>query len=375
MDTPQRIIRVAVLSSSRADFGIYLPLLKKLRQANDFKLSIIAFGTHLSKFHGYTRDAMAQAGFEPDYEISTLITNDRPEDIATSYALTALKFADFWAQHQQEFDHVLCLGDRFEMAAAVAAGIPFGLSFAHIHGGETTLGAIDNIYRHSITLASRLHFVSAAPFCERIYALCGGDTRVVLTGSLSLDNLDELDLLSKDAFLERWNINLNKPSLLITVHPETVAFEQNTHYAAECRKAFAQLAAEFQLVVTLPNADTQGTVFRQMFDVLKQAFPEQVFLIENFGTLSYFSCMKHCALLIGNTSSGIVEAASFQKFVLNLGDRQKGRLSGENVIHIPFDAEQIVLSAREYASSRFDGANLYKLGNASEVIINTLRTV
>lgn len=374
MDTPQRIIRVAVLSSSRADFGIYLPLLKKLRQANDFTLSIIAFGTHLSKFHGYTRDAMAQAGFGPDYEISTLITNDRPEDIATAYALTALKFADFWAQHQQEFDHVLCLGDRFEMAAAVAAGIPFGLSFAHIHGGETTLGAIDNIYRHSITLASILHFVSAAPFCERIYALCGDDAHVVLTGSLSLDNLHELELLTKEAFFERWNINLNKPSLLITVHPETVAFEQNTHYAAECRNAFAQLAADFQLVVTLPNADTQGTIFRQMFDGLKQAFPEQVFLIENFGTHSYFSCMKHCVLLIGNTSSGIVEAASFQKYVLNLGDRQKGRLSGENVIHVPFDAKQIVQSAREYASRTFNGANLYKLGNASDVIINTLRT-
>ena len=374
MDTPQRLIRVAVLSSSRADFGIYLPLLKKLKKADDFKLSVIAFGTHLSKFHGYTRDAMAQAGFEPDYEISTLITNDRPEDISTTYALTALKFADFWAQHRHEFDHVICLGDRFEMAAAVAAGIPFGLSFAHIHGGDTTLGAIDNTYRHSITLASRLHFVSAAPFRERIYSLCGDDAHVVLTGSLSLDNLDELELLTKEAFFERWNINLSKPSLLITVHPETVAFEQNTHYSAECKKAFTALANEFQLVVTLPNADTQGTVFRKMFDELQQTFPEQVFLIENFGTQSYFSCMKHCALLMGNTSSGIVEAASFQKYVLNLGDRQKGRLSGENVIHLPFDATQMVQSAREYAGRTFGGVNLYKLGNASDVIINTLRT-
>src|SRR5690606_5753673 len=145
-------MRVAVLTSSRADFGIYLPLLNRLKEDPFFQLEIIAFGTHLSKFHGYTLDQIKESGFTTIHEISSLLTNDDEVSIATSFGLTVLKFADFWDKHS--YDWVLCLGDRFEMAAAVQAGIPFGVRFAHLHGGETTLGAIDNIYRHQTSLAS-----------------------------------------------------------------------------------------------------------------------------------------------------------------------------------------------------------------------------
>ena len=146
-------MKIGVLTSSRADFGIYLPLLKALQADSFFQLELIVFGTHLSRYHGYTVQQIIEEGFEPIHQIHQMLLTDEDNAISTSYALTALKFADFWKNHS--FDCVFCLGDRYEMAAAVAAGIPYNIPFAHIHGGETTLGAIDNVYRHGISLILR----------------------------------------------------------------------------------------------------------------------------------------------------------------------------------------------------------------------------
>ena len=145
-------MKIGVLTSSRADYGIYAPLLKKLNTDGYINLEVIAFGTHLSKSHGYTLTEIEKDDYNCIHSISSLISNDDEQSIATSYGLTVLKFADFWRENK--YDMIFCLGDRFEMSAAVQAGIPFGLKFAHIHGGETTLGAIDNIYRNQITHAS-----------------------------------------------------------------------------------------------------------------------------------------------------------------------------------------------------------------------------
>src|SRR6187402_1429695 len=174
-------MKIGVLTSSRADYGIYLPLLRKMKNDPSFGLEIIAFGTHASKFHGYTVNEILDSSFGKVHIISALISNDDEQSIATSYGLTALKFADFWAQ--QQYDWVFCLGDRFEMSAAVQAGIPFGVKFAHIHGGETTLGAIDNIYRHQITLASALHFTSTDIFKNKVIDLIGSSENVFDVGS------------------------------------------------------------------------------------------------------------------------------------------------------------------------------------------------
>jgi len=371
---PAGKLKLAVLSSSRADFGIYLPLLKKINREKDrYCLKFIAFGTHLSKMHGYTKVEMTREGFAPDFEIVSLLSDDRPEDISSGYAITNLKFATFWAEHK--FDLVFCLGDRFEMAAAVNSGIPLGVKFAHIHGGETTLGAIDNIYRHFITLASSYHFVSTKPFAERIKDLIQTDKNVFVSGALGLDNIDEISLLSINEFKEKWQIDLDYPSILITIHPETVNFEKNLEFANESKKALLQLSERFQLIITMPNADTNGKIYRNMFTSLKALNPLKIHLIENFGTQSYFTCMNHVNLLIGNTSSGIVEAASFHKFVLNLGDRQKGRLTNHNVIHLPFISEQIIANSNKYSGMTYSGNNIYKTKSASEKILNVLRKI
>ena len=366
-------IRIGVLTSSRADFGIYLPLLKALRDDRAFTLELIVFGTHLSPYHGLTRNEIIKEGFEIDHEIASLLITDDASSISSSFGLTALKFSEFWKQNGKSFDVVFCLGDRFEMAAAVLAAVPFNIRFAHLHGGETTLGAIDNTYRHAISLASSIHFVSAQPFADRVQELCGLQSKIIVTGSLSLDNLDEIKELSQQEVQLKWNIDLSKRFVLVTIHPETVAFDKNKQYALEAVNALKRIASEENLVFTMPNADTNGTIFREAFQSLAHRFPERVFIVENFGVQGYFTCMRAASLLVGNTSSGIIEAASFGKYVVNIGDRQKGRLASDNVVHVPFESNAIVKAWKELSGRTYDGKNIYKLGRASTRIIETLK--
>lgn len=368
-------MKIGILTSSRADFGYYIPLLKAMGNDTFFHFEIIAFGTHLSKFHGYTLNEINNNGFCVKFQVPSLLVSDDPESISTSYALTALKFASFWKENQHAFDLVFCLGDRFEMAAAVMAGVPFNIRFVHFYGGETTLGAIDNIYRHAITLASRLCFTSTTFYAEKVRALTGNETLAVVAGSLSLENIKDLKLLSLQEFKNQWKIDLQKASILVTLHPETVSFEKNKEYIDVCFHSFSEIAHNYQLIITMPNADTNGTLFRESFKVLKGKHESNVFLIENFGTQSYFTCLKYADLIIGNSSSGIIEAASFQKYVVNLGDRQKGRLSGDNVIHIPFNVEKIISTVKMCSGKKYLGENIYYQENATKIIIQTLKSL
>lgn len=366
------MLKIGVLTSSRADYGIYLPLLKKFKEDNFFRLEIIAFGTHLSKFHGFTISEILKEDYVKVHPISSLITNDNENSISTAYGLTVLKFADFWQQHQ--FDIVFCLGDRFEMSAAVQAGIPYNITFAHIHGGETTLGAIDNIYRHQITLASKIHFTSTDQFKKRVAELVGEDENIFSVGSLSLNDINHFDFLPENEFRSKFNIQ--NEFILITFHPETVDAEKNLLFANQIKEGLQKLSKYFHLVITMPNADTMGTIFRDKIIELKNSCPEDVTLIENFGKKNYFSAMKYCKFLLGNTSSGIIEAASFNKFVINVGDRQLGRAISENTFHIPFIADEIYSKSIEVSKKgSYEGENIYFTENVADNIIKILKKI
>jgi GDP/UDP-N,N'-diacetylbacillosamine 2-epimerase (hydrolysing) len=367
------MIRVGVLTSSRADYGIYLPLLKAIKNDSDFELRLIVFGTHLSKFHGYTLKEIELDGFVPYATLESLLVGDTPNAISSTFGLTNLKFADFWNYHRNEFDVVFALGDRFEMAAAVIAAIPYGIKFAHFHGGETTLEAIDNVYRHSITLASKWHLVATEDYKARVKELVGTNDKCIVSGSLSLVNLQQMELISLDRFHQKWGIDLSIPSMLISLHPETVAYNKNEKFASEAQVAFKTLCNDFQLIITMPNADTSGTILRKTYQVLKDSRPERIFLIENFGTQSFFSCMKNVGLIVGNSSSGIIEAASFGKYVINIGDRQKGRLTSENIIHVPFYSERIIQSVKQNYGKCFTGKNIYYQKDTVQKIMDFLK--
>tara|TARA_B100001059_G_C17810321_1_gene571865 strand:+ start:128 stop:1228 length:1101 start_codon:yes stop_codon:yes gene_type:complete len=363
-------MKIGVLTSSRADYGIYLPLLQKLKTDSFFELEIIVFGTHLSEKHGYTLADIEKDSYRIIHKIKSLVDDDSQKSIAISYGNTILKFSDFWDNHS--YDLVLCLGDRFEMSAAVQASIPFGLKLAHIHGGETTLGATDNIYRHQITLVSKIHFTSTKGYKFRVTELVESDKNVFDVGALSLSNIEEFTPINKKEFYSRFKIK-DAPYCLITFHPETNAFGENKNYAIEMRKALEFASTKINLVITMPNADNMGSVYREQLYLLKETMRDQVLLIENFGKESYFSAMYYAGFLLGNTSSGIIEAASFNKYVVNVGDRQKGRVQSRNIIDSKFNAVEIIKAFDKCLKSGiYKGENIYFKADSVKKIIQII---
>jgi GDP/UDP-N,N'-diacetylbacillosamine 2-epimerase (hydrolysing) len=364
-------MKIGVLTSSRADYGIYLPLLSKLKNDSFFNLEIIAFGTHLSNSHGFTILDIEILGFSKVHKISSLLSNDDKQSIATSYGLTTIKFAEFW--NTNKFDLVFCLGDRFEMSAAVQSGIPFGIKFAHFHGGETTLGAIDNIYRHQITIASTIHFIATNQNFSKIAELTGSNHEIYNIGSLSLDGIENFKPIEKTIFFNKFNLPKEKFAL-ITFHPETISTELNRSFAIEMRKSLEELTNNMFLIITMPNADTMGSIYRSEIDVLKKKFPNRVLCVENFGKENYFTAIYYSKLLIGNTSSGIIEAASFRKYVVNVGSRQEGRLQSKNVFNTIFQKEAILETVYKVIKfDEFEGENIYYQKDASSNVIKILK--
>ncbi|MFY0683216.1 MAG: UDP-N-acetylglucosamine 2-epimerase (hydrolyzing) [Balneola sp.] len=365
-------MRIGLLTSSRADFGIYKPLLNLMVQESDIELKVIAFGTHLSPYHGYTINEVKAQNLSDIDEIDSLLLGDNSSAISTSYGLTVIKFSDYW--NQNNFDLVFCLGDRYEMSAAVQAGIPFGVKFAHIHGGEKTLGAIDNIYRHQITLVSSLHFTSTQKYAERVTELIESDKNVFNVGALSLTDLDKFEFDDEKQFREKFGIP-EKPYLLITFHPETVNLVVNKQYVNELAKSLKKIVRQFYLVITLPNADTNGSLYRSALHNIKKEFPENVLLIENFGKENYFNAMKYSQFLLGNTSSGIIEAASFGKYVINVGNRQLGRVKGKNVFDCKFESLSIQECVKNISIlGSYKEENIYEGANPAAEIMKITKS-
>ena len=366
------MMRIAVLTSSRADYGIYLPLLKKLKSDDFFELKIIAFGTHLSRFHGYTVERIEQDGFEVEEKLETLILGDSETAISNAIGNTISRFAPLWERLKNDVDLVFALGDRYEMFAAVASSVPFNIRIAHLHGGETTLGAIDNKFRHAITLMSSIHFAATEQYCEKIKHLTGQETHIYNVGALSLDNLDNFQLLSKSAFQEHFKIDLSIPTILTTFHPETVSIEKNEVYAKVLVNTFKELSTDYQIIITMPNADTMGSTIRNYFVELSKN-NTKIICVENFGSLGYFSCMKHCEFLLGNTSSGIIEAASMGKYVINIGNRQDGRARSKNVIDVSVNKHEIKKALAKIVDFTYRGQNIYHIKNVSDKILKILK--
>ena len=364
-------MKVWILSSSRADYGIYYPLLQKLKKDPFFDLKIIAFGSHLSDKFGNTINNIISDGFEVYKKINGLLLGDSKLAIAEEIAHYTFQFAKLW--NEFDGDIVFALGDRYEMFAAVTSSIPFQIPIAHIHGGETTLGAIDNIFRHAITLSSKIHFTANSVFSAKVAALTGQRKNIYNVGSLSLENMEELTLYTKEEFWKEYMIDLSKPTILFTFHPETIHTERNEFFIKEIVEVLYYLKSSYQIVITLPNSDTQNLVVRNSLMEFGNSF-ENVFLIENFGSKGYFTCMKYVSFVMGNSSSGIIESASFHKFNINLGDRQKGRLASSNTIHCVIDKKEIINTTHRIEKlGIYNGSNIYYKKNPSEKIIQVLK--
>jgi len=363
-------MKIGVLTSSRADYSIYRPLLQEIQKDDFFELSLLVFGSHVSKEHGYTLDQIKEDGFRISFISRNLISGDTPQDIALAMGNTTCEFSEVWGK--EKYDLVFALGDRYEMFAAVASTVPFVINIAHIHGGETTLGAIDDSFRHCITAMSNYHFTVTEQYRKRVTELKHSDNHVYNVGSLSYDNIEKLKLLSVDEFREKFKIDLSVPSILITFHPETVSFEKNEHYVSELINALREIKG-YQYIITMPNADTMGNMIRKRLDQFISETPHASG-IETFGTVGYLSCMKHCSFMLGNTSSGFAEAAFFPKYCINLGKRQSGRIITENIRNCNIEKQEIMNAVTEFKTVQLPGSiEIYGKGNTAQRIVQILK--
>lgn len=364
-------MEVAILTSSRADFGFYKPLLNLIKKQKSIKAHLVVFGTHLSKKHGYTITDIENSGHKVFAKINVVPSGDGPAEVVKTIGKAHLKFADFW--NLSKFDLIICLGDRYEMFGAVSASVPFNIPIVHISGGEETLGAIDNVYRHSLTLMSKYHFTNTKKNANRVKEIKGSSKNVFHTGSMAIDNINATKLFTIEEFYKTFNFNLNKPFVLFTFHPETVNYKKNIDYADILKSTLLDL--NLNVLVTMPNADTMGDVIRKK---LHEAANENknICLVESLGSKGYYTALKHCNLVLGNSSSGIVEAASFGKHVLNIGNRQLGREYGINVIHCKINKKDILKNIMLISKlPKLNSKNIYGDGRASEKIFEILKKI
>lgn len=364
---------IGVVTVARSDYGIYLPILRALQATADLKLNLLVSGMHLSPEFGLTVSTIRDDGFPISDEIVMLLSSDTPEGIAKSVGLGVTGFAQSYRRGRP--DLLLVLGDRFEMLSAVVASLPFSIPIAHIHGGEATEGLIDEPIRHAMTKMSHLHFVSTERYARRVIQMGEEPWRVKVSGAPSLDNLKALERVDDGELARIIGLPLTPAPLLVTFHPVTLEYRETPDHIRELMTALDAL--NHPVVFTYPNADTSGRMIIEAIDAYVREHDNAVVAI-NLGTRAYFSLMSRASAMVGNSSSGIIEAASFGLPVVNIGNRQRGRVHGQNVLDVACDKGGIVHGIQRALEPGFKRAaedmdNPYGDGNASSVIVNTLR--
>lgn len=373
MSSPVRTI--AVVSAGRADYAICLPLLKRIQADPQLKLHLMVTGMHLSPEFGMTVRAVEDDGLKIAERIEMLLSSDKPEGVAKSMGLGTLGFAQSFARFRP--DILVVLADRFEMHAAAVAALPFRIPVAHIEGGDLTEGAIDDAFRHSITKLSHLHFVSTKEYQRRVIQLGEDPWRVTVSGAPSLDNIKTLRIPSTKELERKYGVSLKQPPLLVTFHPVTQEFEKTREQIANLLQALSKAAVP--IIFTLPNADTFGSIIVNAMQEFVKMHPAAK-LIKNFGTQDYLGMMAGSACMVGNSSSGLIEAPSFGLPVVNIGSRQRGRTRAANVIDVGYLCEDILAGIRKALRPEFRTKirkikNPYGAGNASAVIVERLKNV
>ncbi len=368
--------KICIITGTRAEYGLLRWVMQGIKADPELTLQIIATGMHLSPEFGLTYREIEQDGFQIDRKVEMLTSSDTPVGIAKSMGLGLIGFAD--ALNDLHPDLIVVLGDRFEIFSAVSAALVARIPVAHLHGGEATEGSIDEALRHSITKMSHLHFVAAEEYRQRVIQLGEQPDRVLLVGGLGADNISRLKLLDREELQQSLGFELGQKSLLVCFHPATLETNTAAHQMAELLAALAELR-NTQLVFTMPNADTDGRVLIQLIEqFVAQHANRRAYT--SLGQLRYLSCMAHVDGVVGNSSSGLLEAPSFQKGTINIGDRQRGRLQAASVINCEptrhsITAALVRLYSKEFQASLSKVRSPYGEGGASAAIVAKVKAV
>lgn len=367
--------KIVVFTGTRAEYGLLYWLMKGIQSDVDLELQLIVSGMHLSAKFGDTYQQIEKDGFKADSKVDILLSSNTPVGIAKSMGLATIGFAD--ALERLEPDILVVLGDRFEALSIAQTALVLRIPILHIHGGEVTEGAYDDAIRHAITKLSQVHCTSTEQYRQRVIQLGENPVNVSNVGAIGLDNLNRLDLLSVEKLSESLSFVINKPFFIFTYHPPTLGDE-------DVEKAFTSILEsldhfpDHQIIMTYPNADEGGRLIINMLEKYAAANIDRVLAIASLGQLRYLSAVKHAKAVIGNSSSGIIEAPSLGTPTVNIGDRQKGRLAAASVLHTGINSCDIISTIKEATSPKHikltsELKNPYGDGYTSFKIIDILK--
>ncbi|HIF9178873.1 TPA: UDP-N-acetylglucosamine 2-epimerase [Photobacterium damselae] len=370
--------KICVVTATRAEYGLLKCLLEDIQNDPELELQIISTGTHLSPEFGLTHQQILNDGFDVNKKIEILLSSDTPVGVSKSMGLAQISFAEAFDELRP--DIIVVLGDRYELIPIVSAANIARIPVAHLSGGELTEGAIDELIRHAITKLSQLHFTAMDEYTQRVIQMGELPERVFTVGEVGLDNLLRMQLMTKEEFEASIEHELKNKNILFTYHPET------TQNIDEVESDFTKILqgldqlGETLIIFTKANADVGGRLINKMIDEYVDAHSDQAISFTSLGQLRYLSALQYVDAVVGNSSSGIVEAPSFKVATVNIGNRQKGRVRAESIIDVNVDTEQLVsalnrINTPEFKSTLKSVVNPYGQGNSSHQVIKVLKDV
>ena len=367
--------RITAVTGARSDYGILRPILRRIAADPALRLDLMVTGMHLAPAFGLTVRQIEEDGYPIRDRIDCLLSADTPQAVAHSMGLTVLGFSQAFARATPEV--LLLLGDRTETLAAAVAALPFRIPIVHVHGGEVTEGAIDDAARHCVTKLAHVHCCSTADFARRVIQLGERPDRVHVTGAPGLDSILETEPFTPDEFQSRFGISLDPAPIVVTFHPVTQEFERTDDQITQLLAALAKF--DHPVVFTYPNSDTSGRIIIERIDDHVRRHPAAKAVV-SLGSRGYFTLMRHARVMVGNSSSGIIEAASFRLPVVNVGTRQQGRPQPGNVVQCDPTTDSMARAIEQALTPAFRTSletleNPYGDGRASERIVDLLKSL
>lgn len=370
-------LKVAVVTTSRADYGLLYPLILKMKEDQYFEMQLVVTGGHLEPDQGNTIEIIKSDGFIISYIVPTHMQSDSENDVSFAISEGMKGFSRIFKDSAP--DLLIVLGDRYELLSACLPALIHKIPVAHIHGGEVTYGAFDDPIRHSITKMSALHFPTIELYKKRIIQMGENPERVFVVGALGIDNIKSMELMDQNQISEYSGIDFSGEVALMTFHPVTLdSYDEAGSQIREVMESL--LETSFHVLITMPNTDTGG---KRIFEVISEyigKYPWKFRMVKSLGQRAYLSAMKYAKLMIGNSSSGILESASFKLPVVNIGDRQAGRYKPKNVIDCDCTKDSITKAINKAISYEFSESireleNPYGNGDSTSQIINTLKII
>lgn len=367
--------RIGIMTGTRAEYGLLKSLMQGINKDNDLELYLIVSGMHLSPEFGMTYKEIEEDGFQINAKVEMLLSSDSPAGISKSIGLGVIGFADEF--QRADLDMLILLGDRYEALSAAICALVMRIPIAHLHGGELTEGAIDEGIRHSITKMSYLHFTSTEQYRNRVIQLGENPERVFYVGALGVENIKKINLMTKEELERSIHFEIDENTVIVTYHPVTL--ENNT-----VEEQFLNLLEvldrnpKIRMIFTKANADTNGRIVNELIDKYAAQNSERACAFVSLGQKRYLSALKYCRIVIGNSSSGIIEAPSFGKPIINIGDRQKGRICADSVINCGYTQQEIQQAmetalTKEFENKASNCRNPYEKENTAANIISVIK--